>query len=132
MSAAEIPWKIMSQEFQPEGKNSHVTNDKKVSFKASCHEIFKSNKLLFRCRSHICLQTTVILRQKRLENTGPQFYIQFLFIKTFAFKKFHWTIFGSAPCTSEKWGALDSSNERLPSGKIQTKGGTTIMVKCFH
>ena len=31
-------------------KNSHVTNDKKVFFKASCHEIFKSNKLLFRCR----------------------------------------------------------------------------------
>ena len=37
-------------------KNSHVTNDKKVFFKASCHEIFKSNKLLFRFWSHICLQ----------------------------------------------------------------------------
>ena len=48
-------------------KNSHVTNDKKVFFKASCHEIFKSNKLLFSfLKSHLSSK-----KQSSYIYTGP-------------------------------------------------------------
>ena len=61
--------KIMSQRMFLTLGAKVVWQTTKTFFKASCHEIFKSNKLLFRCRStHICL--VCIVRNR----TGPFFW----------------------------------------------------------